>query len=197
MGFPGGIFQNGLSIRHGRCQHHIDGGADGDYVKENVSPFEMFRGGNGGAVFDGDGGAQGFKSLDMLINGPLADGAPALKIDGGLAESAEESADEVIGTAHGTDFFRSGIGSVNLRRIDGEGLAIPLHLTSEVLQYFNIGIDVCNIRHILQNTDTGGHQDTRQDGYRGILCAVDLHSALQSFSAVYHKFFHFITCIQS
>ena len=74
MGLFGSVFDDGLAFGEHGCEHDVDGRADRHHVKIDMRADEALgRFGMDKAAFpDGHLGAQCFKALDVLVNGPDA-----------------------------------------------------------------------------------------------------------------------------
>ena len=80
------------------ADHNVHGSAHGHHVQIDVGPLQMTVLGPGVdvAALHGHLRAHGGKALDMLVDGPRAEVTAAGHGDLRPAESAEQSADEVI-----------------------------------------------------------------------------------------------------
>lgn len=107
MRFLGCVFDYGIAIGQNSGQHNVHGGADANYVKINLSAVEMAFGGPGmdKAAFDFHFCAHGGKAFDMLVNRTHAEIAAAGHGDFGPAETAQQRADHIIGSADAAGQF--------------------------------------------------------------------------------------------
>ena len=107
--------------------HDVHGSAHGYHVQVDVGAGEaaFLHGSVDIAALDGDAGAQGGKSLDMLVNGPdAAEIAAAGHGDLRLAEAAQQSADQVIGGPQLPAELIGGAGGVDMAAVDLHGVAV-------------------------------------------------------------------------
>ena len=100
MRFLGYIFQYGHALGLYRRQHHIDGRAHRNLVKIDVRTLHFLGIGVNQPVFNADLGAQQLKALDVLVDGPHAEIAPAGHGNTGLPEPSQQRPDKIVAGPH-------------------------------------------------------------------------------------------------
>ena len=196
MGLPGGIFNDGGALCQHGGQHQVHGGPHAGHIQVDLAALHPPAVGPGAhiALFHRDLRPQGGKALEVLVDGPAAEVAPAGQGHLGPAEPAQHSPHQVIA------------GPELAPRVIGDGLApgggaVHLHggavdephpgpqIPEDVQQQIHIadGGNIFNAAGPLHQKGRGDNTDG------GILGAADLNLAIQRTPAVNHILFQIST----
>ena len=187
MGLLGAVLNDGGTLGQNGGNHDVHGSAYADHVQIHMAAGETAVGGVGAdiAVQLIDTSAQGFKALDMLVNGADTEVAAAGHGHFGLTEPAQLRANEVVGSANTTHQIngRHNIphaGAVQLQRVAGLSADGHAHVRKDLQQQAHIG----NIRHVFNTAGAAHQQRRRQNGHSSVFRTGDGHGALEAFAAV-------------
>ena len=137
--------------------------------------------------------AESSHSLDMLINGPYSEIASAGHCGFRASETAEHSADKIIGGADLAHQLKRRIAEPNIAAVnlDRAG-AQNAHLGAELRENGQQHICIAYLRHILNTAHAVNHECRRNDSNRRVFCSAYINFALKRFSTVYDVFFHML-----
>ena len=190
VGLFGHVFQHGLALGHHSRQHGVDGGAHRNGIEKHVLAAQAVGLHTDHTVFHRVLRAEGYKRLEVLVDGARAEITAAGHGHGGFAETAQQRAQKIIRGAHlarklvghtcGGD-----MGCVDLQRV----LVDDAHMRAHGAEDVHRGTDVADIGQVLDHTFTACKNGGRQDGDRRIFRAADLDFAHQRFTAVNDKLF--------
>ena len=175
-----GVVDHGVAFGFGCGQHDVDGGADGDDVKEDVAPGKVvaLRGQDTGgfAGFRADG----LEAFEVLVHGTGTDFAAAGGWHLGLPAPAEQGAEQVIAGAQPL-----GIPVGNRCAFRGPGIdphhfpGLIFHFGAQLDENIRQGVDVFDIGQVFNGTGLIAQQGSGNDGHGCVLAAADTHLALQ------------------
>ncbi len=108
FGFAGAVLEDGFAVGESRGHQQVFGAGNGDLVEDDVRALELAGAVVRAARFEvavvlGDGGAHGFETLDVQVDGTAADGAAAGHSHAGDAGAGDERAKHEGAGAHGFD----------------------------------------------------------------------------------------------
>ena len=126
VGLLGGVFDDGGALGQRGGQHDVHGGAHGDHVQIDVAP------GRRPPLGDGDDSRSASvtsapmarEALDMLVDGPDAEVAAAGHGHGGLAEAAQQRAQQVVAGADAAHQVKGRGGGVDMAAVDLHRVAV-------------------------------------------------------------------------
>ena len=194
MRLLGHILDDGLSLCQSRRQHDVDGGTHRNHVQVDVGGAEtVLCIGHDTAVPDLHIGAQGPEALQMLVNGPGADGTAAGQRHTGLLVLAEQRSDKVVGCPDPPDKLVVDGHVGNLRRRNGYGMPVDaLHSSADFLQGLQHDIHVPHIRQVLEDHLLVCQQCAGNDAQCRIFRTADDYLTPERSSALHDKLlFHF------
>ncbi len=164
----GAVLKERLALSE-RCRHQeVFGARDGDLVEDDVRAFQAVGAGFEVAVVVGDGGAHGFKALDVQVGRPPM-GASAGHGDTRNSSAGDERAENERAGAHGFDdlVFCDGVGedgALDRGAMLGATVA-ELDLGTHADEQLALRLDVANLRNVFEDNFSLG-EDGRQP-YRG------------------------------
>ena len=192
MRFLGAIFDHRVPLGQNSGHHDVHGSAYGHHVQVDVGPGETagLHDGIDIAALSGNTGAQSGKALYMLV-----DGADAAEIaaagHGNLcpAETAQQSADEIVGSPELPGKLIRGPGgvdvtAVNLHRVAVDGADGRAKLLQNLQNRGNVG----DLGDVFNAADAVHQNGGGNNGNGGVLRTADLHLAEQRLASVYDVF---------
>ena len=109
-----------------------------------------------------------------------------------FAESAQESTQEVVGCSQMTRGFVRDYRFSNMRSVDFNTVFSQIvYLCAEVTQNAEQDRNVTDVWHIFNDTAIFGKDGGRDNSNDRILCAADLHFAIQAIAAFNDVFFQY------
>ncbi len=186
-----GVAQYGFALGEDGGHHQVFRSSDGDALEVDHSAaqaMERFR--FDIAVGLIDSGAQPLQTEDVQIDGPRADGASARHGDARAAGARHQRTQNQAGGAHGLDQFIWRFGADDSGGMHANGLAILIHLRSDIHQEPLHGADVADARNAAERHRLIGEQRRGQCGQRRILGAAGGNFAVEGSSAGDDKLIH-------
>ena len=135
VGLSGGVFNDSQPPGLHRGQDDIHGGSHCDHVHIDAGPMQVvFRRDRDHAVVQAVIAAQGRKALQVLVNGPDAEIAPARHGNHRLAAASQQSAEKIIGGPNTTGNIGGNCVCVHWPGINLHGVAVQIfHLGAHAL----------------------------------------------------------------
>ena len=184
MGLLGGIVDDRGAFGLDGGQHDVHRRADGDNIKENIAAGQLIAfGGDETADFLGVG-TQGLEAFEMLIHGTGADVAAAGRGNLRLTAAAEQGTQQIIAGAE-----TLGVAVGNGSALRGAGIDrhhVPrfiIHLCPKLPQDIRQGVDILNVREILNGAGFIAQQSGRNDSHGCILSAADMNLPFERLTA--------------
>ena len=190
MGLPGGIFDDGVPLRHGGGHHNVHGGAHGYHVQIDVGALEAgpVRGGADKAALHRHLGPQSGEALDMEINGPdAAEVAAAGHGHLAVSKAAQQGADEIIGRANAPGQLIVGPGGADAGGVDLYRVAVDsTDLCPKIFQNLEAHGHIGDLGQVLDPAHAVHHEGGGDNGDGGVFRAADVHFAKQGLSTLYN-----------
>ena len=185
-----GVFNNRRSLRKRRCAHDGYGGADAHLIHHNMRAFQATADrGFDITFFQFDLGAQLLQTANMQIDRTRADSAAARQRNLPLTETCHQRAQRPDRGAHG---FHQIVRSTEY--IDRAGVnpyrTIALDLRAQLAQQLHGGIDVFQLRYVLDLYRLFGKQRGKEDWQGGVLCTRNGDFALKASRPLNTEFIH-------
>ena len=171
---------------HGGREDDVHRRADGDLVEIYPRAVELAVYGLGidEAPRDLHVRAEGGHALYVLVDGPDAEIAASRHRGLGRAETAQHSADKVVGCAYLAHQVIGGIGIPHVGAVYLHRVAVyHAYLSAEVLEYRHEHVRVAYLRNIFKPAYAVHHKGGRDYGHGGVLSAADLHLSVQGLAA--------------
>ncbi len=191
MGLLGCVVDGGVALGLDCRHHHVDGAAHGHHIKEHVAADKLVRPGNDAAAHGIHLSAQGFKALDVLVDGAGADGTSAGKVNLRFTTAAQQRAQEIITGTQAHGILIGHLPALGGPGIDGHmGIGDILHLCAQGAQDVYQRVNVGNIRQIFDGAGCIAKERGGDDGNCRVFAAADAHFTLQTITAGdQHSFF--------
>ena len=179
------IFDDRASLGEHGGDHNVHRRADGDLIEIYARAAQPSAGDvRGDEIGNIDLRAEGVHALDVLVDRPDAEVAAARHRRAGNAKPAEHRADKIVrraDLAHAV-IVRAHPGGV--RRVDLHGGAVDLlDLRAERFEDEQQRLGIADLGQVFNAAFAVYHERRRNDGYRRILRAADLHFAVQTVAA--------------
>ena len=179
------VFDDRASLGEHGGDHNVHRRADGDLIEIYARAAQPSAGDvRGDEIGNIDLRAEGVHALDVLVDRPDAEVAAARHRRAGNAEPAEHRADKIVrraDLAHAV-IVRAHPGGV--RRVDLHGGAVDLlDLRAERFENEQQRLGIADLGQVFNAAFAVYHERRRNDGYRRILRAADLHFAVQTVAA--------------
>ncbi len=164
--FARAVFHHGFAFGEDGGHEQVFGAGDGDLVEDDVCALEAVGAGFDVSVLLGDGGAHGFESLDVEVDGAAADGAAAGHGDAGDAGAGDQRAEDQREARMVLTISYLATGSERTRAIDGGAVlraaVAELDLGAHGGEQLALGLDVADLRDVFEDDlvfgeDGGGH----------------------------------------
>ena len=138
------------------------------------------------------GSAEGFKALDMLVNGAHAEIAATGKGHVCLTAPAQERAKEIVGRAKLPrkilrDLVRGYVACINKNGSAADNADCCAHERKHIIK----SIDVADIRNIFKKAGPSGKNSRRNYRNGSVFCATDLNLPLKRLSAFDNEFIQY------
>ena len=148
------IFQNGQPLCADSGQHDINGCANGNAIKINMTARQLLGFGADHAMIDGNIRSQSFKSLNMLINGAHpAEIAPTGHCHRAFGITPQQRTQKIIRSAHVPGNIKRHRRGNNMGSIDFHRCFIAhFNFCAQLLQDLQGDIYIVDVWDILQNT---------------------------------------------
>ena len=186
MGLLGGVFNGGGAVGQSRGHHDVHGGTYADHVQIHGSPGQTATLGHGlDQIPLGDLRTHGAEALDMLVDGSDAEVAAAGHGHGGLAEAAQQRAQQVVAGANAAHQVKGRGGGVDMAAVDLHRVAVQHpDIGPQLLQNGKQQRYVADLGDILNAADPVHQQGGGDDGNGGVFRAADGDFAHQRAAAM-------------
>ena len=152
MGLLGHVFQDRLSLRHGRRHHNINSSTNRNHIQINVAGYQVDGMGNHRSANDGHIRTKGAKSLQMLVDGPASDGTASGQRHLCTFILTKKRTDKIIRCADFSHMLIFHSNAVNRAGIDLYRMTIEsLHPRSQINNGLQQRIDITHIRQIFND----------------------------------------------
>ena len=192
MGLLGGIFNNGSTLRQHRRQHQIHGSAHAGHIQINLTALQPPRLGGGAHIplFHPDLGPQRRQALQMLVNGPASEVAPAGHGHLRRAEPAQHGPQQIIA---GPELPPRVIG----HRLAPHMAAVHLHsgavddphAAAQLSQNVQQKVHIADLRNIFNAARPLHQQGGGDNAHRRVFRAADLNFTIERSPAMNDIFF--------
>ena len=179
------VFNDRASLGEHGGDHDVHRCADGDLIEIYARAAQPSAGDvRGDKIGNIDIRAESVHALDMLVDRPDAEIAAARHRRTSNAEPAEHRADKIIRRADLAHAVIVRAHPCGVRRVDLHGGAVdPLDLRAERFENEQQRLGVADLGKVFNAAFAVYHERCRNDGYRRILRAADLHFAVQAVAA--------------
>ena len=162
--------------------------------KTMCAPWRAVGAGFEVAVVLGDGGTHSFEALDVQVDGTAADGASAGHGDARDAGAGDERAEDEGAGAHGFDdlVLGDGVGedgAADAGAVLGAAVA-KIDLGTHGGEQAALGLDVADLRDVLQDDLVLGEDGSGHAGQSGVLCAGDFDGAEERIASANDELVH-------
>ncbi len=190
----GAVFKGGFAVGEDRSHEEIFGAGNGDLVEDDVSALEAVGAGFEIAVLLGDGGAHGFETLDVEVDGTAANGAATGHRDASHAGARDERAEDERAGAHGLDNFVFGDrvgedGTADVGAVLGAAVA-ELDLGAHGGKQAALGLDVPDLGDIFKDDFVLGEDGGGHAGERGVFGSGDFDGTEERVTAADDELIH-------
>ena len=191
------ILYNGLSFRHRRSHHDVDGRSYRHHIQIDMGADQLLRLCNDNPMFNQDFRPQRRKSLDVLINRPEADITASRQNHLRMLAFPKQCPQKIIRRANPLDIIVFYGMIRRIPRIDDDGMPVRfLNPDTDRLHRLHEHPGISNIRYIFNGDRFVRHGSRRQKSKRSVFGSTDFHLANQRYPAFDHIFFnHFLICI--
>ena len=189
------VFDDRASFGEHGGDHNVHRCADGDLIEIYARAAQPSAGDvRGDEIGNIDLRAEGVHALDVLVDRPDAEVAAARHRRAGHAEPAEHRADKIIRRADLAHTVIVRAHPCGVRRVDLHGGTVdPFDPCAERFKNEQQRLGVADLGKVFDAAFAVYHERRRNDGYRRILRAADLHFAVQAVAASDSISFHVLT----
>ena len=185
-----GVFDNRRPLREGRCAHDSYGSADAHLIHHDMRAFQAtVDRGFDITFFQFDLGAQLFQTANVQVDRTRADGAAAWQRNLSLTKTRYQRAQRPDGGTHG---FHQVVRSTEYINRTGVNpyRTIALNLRAQLAQQLHGGIDIFQLRYVLDLYRLFGKQRGKEDWQGGVLCTRNGDFALKASRPLNTEFIH-------
>ncbi len=164
FGLPRGAYELRAAAREGRGHHEVFGARHRGHVEVDGGPAEARALGVDVPVLQGDGRAHGLEALEVLVDGPRADGAAAGERHPRRAEAREERAQHEHRGPHLLHQLVGRLGAAHRRAANLHHRGLDGGLGAHEAQEGPHRLDIAQPRNIPKRTRPLREQGGREDG---------------------------------
>ena len=194
----GGVLDDGGAFGQRRCGHDGDGSANAYFVHHDVGAFQTaIHGRLHIALFQLNFCAQLLKAKNVQVHRTRANGATARQRNLALSKTGHQRTQRPDGCTHGLHQIVRGGEVIHVAGVDPDG-SVTLNLGTQLAEQFHGGINVFQLRYVLDLYRLFRKQCGEEDRQRGIFSAGNCDFALETRRPLNTKFVHVITlCMNS